>query len=157
MCDYPHTSSTLTARLLLEATLPGTLIQGPLGSNLLRVTLGSRVQLHCSGSGNLNWAVQSGETIEVNTDIDPDVNRHQQFDFSDSVQQLIIQVFSEADSDLYTCTSDLLVNGIEGVITMSVFITSGMFVYLFTCMFVCSLMYLQWYKLKEYDSIFFVP
>ena len=91
------------------------------------------MQLDCSGSGNLNWELQSGAAIEVNTGIDPDVNRYQQFDFSNLVQRLIIQVFSEAESDLYTCTSDLLVNGIEGVIATSVLITSGMFVCVFSC------------------------
>ena len=92
-------------------------------SGLFRITDGSRVEIHCTGSGNLRWQSSSGVEIQVSMSISPTINLFQRSDPTNNEQILIIQTFSSADMAVYTCSTDLEVNG--NTAQESLFITSG--------------------------------
>lgn len=85
---------------------------------------GFRVVIYCSGSGDKMWQSSAGEDIIVETAITSSRNLYQRSDPINNKQILFIQSFSLEDSAIYTCTTDLSVDGSS--IAASVFITSGM-------------------------------
>ncbi len=109
-----------SARLWLTANPPSLTIDE---SGLLRISDGTMFEIHCSGSGTLRWESSSRIPIPVNTDINPSDNLYQRSDPLNNEQLLIIQSFSSAEEAVYTCSTDLEVNG--NTARESLFVTSG--------------------------------
>ena len=84
---------------------------------------GARVQIHCLGSRNILWEISSGESIVVETAINPSTNVYQRSDLTNNEQILFIENFSLANIAIYTCGTFLPVDGRS--FSESVFITSG--------------------------------
>ena len=111
-----------SARLLLSSAYPTPHLTL---NTLLHVSENSHVTVLCrSGVGNLHWHTRSGQDIEVSHELEPTINRYQWPDVSNREQILVIQMFrEEQDADLYTCTSDLIVQNMS-IMPASLYITS---------------------------------
>jgi hypothetical protein len=96
-------------------------------NGVVSVTDNSPVEIQCSGSGDLTWESSSGAAItESNALTPPPFNVYQTHDPANNIQSLFIRDFSPADTALYTCRTDLVVNGAS--FEESVYISSCKFI-----------------------------
>ena len=92
----------------------------------LVVPRNSYVEIQCAGSGDLTWESSSGTAITETGNIAPQFNIYQTHDPINNIQSLVIRDFSPSDIAIYTCRTDLTVNGVS--LKESVFISICKFI-----------------------------
>lgn len=109
----------IAATLQLTAR-PPTIING---GNVITPE-GSRVEIQCTGANNRLWQSSTGLDIAIETAITSSHNIYQRNDPTKNEQTLFIEDFSPSLAAVYTCNTDLVVDGKS--VAASVFITNGM-------------------------------
>ena len=108
-----------TAQLQLTARAP-TLIDS---RGVVITGEDSRVVIHCSSSSTMHWEASTGVEIPEETALTTSLNVYQRSDVTNNEQILFIERFSAELGGIYTCNTDLVVEGES--IAISVFITNG--------------------------------